>query len=71
MIYKRVLTEMAFGQEARGSELFKRNSTPGRGNRLCNGPEAGRGKGGGGKRRRWSKYRNGDSGDQTPFYTES
>lgn len=26
---------------------------------------------GGGKRRRWSKYRNGDSGDQTPFYTES
>lgn len=46
MIYKRILTEMAFGQEARGSELFKRNSIPGRGNRLCNGPEAGRGKGG-------------------------
>lgn len=50
MIYKRVLTEMAFGQEARGSELFKRNSIPGRGNRLCNGPEAGRGKGGGAER---------------------
>ena len=46
MIYKRVLTEVAFCQEARGSELFKRNSIPGRGNRLCNGPEAGRGKGG-------------------------
>ena len=40
MIYKRVLTEMAFGQD----------STPGRWNRLCNGPEAGRGKGGGAER---------------------
>ena len=47
MIYKKVLTEMAFGQEAGRSELFKRNSIPGRGNRLCNGPEAGRGKVGG------------------------
>ena len=47
LIYKKVLTEMAFGQEAGRSELFKRNSIPGRGNRLCNGPEAGRGKVGG------------------------
>lgn len=70
MIYKKVLTEMAFGQEAGGSEA-KGTASQAEGTGYAKALRQGGARWGKKRRCRWSKDRNGDSGDQTPFCTES